>query len=202
MKLFLALCVTCSVACSHARTDEDISTTVLPVGDTGQHVARSRAVPVPLADGSELARFKLDLAAPTDSGECTRRPDMHGEGETFAIYHPSAASPSAFSSITVAPNGDFIRYVDRRGGVTVPSLPAGATRAQTDSVFAAARRQNRSTTINIDYRKGTVYLANEGGSKPESRLLASIGDVARNPKFGSPALQANAILARCRGSGT
>jgi hypothetical protein len=128
--------------------------------------------------------------------------DIRGEGETFTIYHPAAASPTAFTSITVAPNGDFIRYVDRRGGVTVPSLPPGATRSQIDSVFAAARRQNRTTSINIDYRKGTVLLANEGGGKSDSRLMASIGEIARNPKFGSPALQANAILARCRGSGT
>ena len=52
MRLFVALCVSCSVACSHAAPDEGVSTTVIPVGDSGQHVVRSRAVPVPMADWS------------------------------------------------------------------------------------------------------------------------------------------------------
>jgi hypothetical protein len=65
-----------------------------------------------------------------------------------------------------------------------------------DSVFAAARRATRSTTITLQYRDGKAFVSNDGGGRPTQSITVPLRDAAAHPRLGFPDRRAHEILAR------
>lgn len=149
---------------------------------------------------AQLDSFSFDVALPTDTGVCVRRPVPVGVGRTIGVYYPDQRQAVASAVVTLDSAGRIVHFSDRRGQVNLQGL-RGASQAQFDSAYAAGQRATRSSSLYLDYVLGQAMLGNEGGGRPEQHWMLPLSVVVNNPRFDRPGMRARQIVARCSSSG-
>lgn len=163
-------------------------------------IARSEQHVYPRPTRAQLDSFTLDVAMPTDSGECVRRPMVVGVGRMVSVYYPDQRNAVAVAVVTLDTAGRIVRFHDDRGRAVVHGM-RGATREQLDSIFAEAKRRTRNSSVYLDYVTGQAILENDGGGLPDQRMMVPLAAVLNEVRFGYPGMRARQIVARCASAG-
>lgn len=149
--------------------------------------------PILVADASAVT---LDVPLPSDTGECVVRQNPLGSGRVVWLYLPNEKTATAVTTLQVQRDGRIANYSDRRGRAIMQGMK-GATDAQLDSLFAAARTAERSTTISLDYAFDRALVSNDGGGRPDTHYMLPLAAIAHDPRFGAPADRAQTVMTRC-----
>lgn len=145
---------------------------------------------------SALRAFVPDVLPVERGGEC-RLSRSTGSGATTTVaYFPSQDSAHTVVTLKFDSVGHLVRFQERRGAATYRT-PPNLTPAQRDSARLVWMREQKSTTVTLDFAVDEAFATNSGGNSQVGGITGTVRAVERLERLGPPTKRIQAARQLC-----
>jgi hypothetical protein len=143
-----------------------------------------------------LSRFRADVRASTEGGECDTRA-IPGLGRQVGIAFPNRLNPIRRVWLTYDETNTLISYTEERGDLVRKVVGPDGGPPRRGQPVTRLPPEGRQTTIDINLRSQVGLAENLGGNKPPVSTAGKADEMMGAGNLGRPRAMVEMITARC-----